>query len=137
MLGAFVFLDTLPLIPNGKMDYRVLPTPDFSQPDIQETFAAPRTFVEQQIADIWIQLLKLEQVSIHDNFFALEGHFLLATQVISGLRQTFEIELPLRTLFEASTVAEFSDRIETVGWVAQELQTADGDPMGDYKEGEL
>ena len=99
---------------------------------------APRTPpIEQQIADIWTQVLRLEQVGVHDNFFELGGHSLLATQVISRLRQTFGVELPLRTLFEAPTVADLGARIETVRWAVQELQANESDTMEDYEEGEL
>ena len=84
------------LAPNGKIDRRTLPAPDSSRPDLEETFVAHRTPTEQQIADIWTQILKLEQIGIHDNFFSLGEHSLLATQVISRLRQGFGIELPLQ-----------------------------------------
>jgi acyl carrier protein len=135
--SAFVFLDALPLTPNGKIDRRALPLPNSSRPDLEETFVAPCTLTEQQIADIWIQLLKLEQIGIHDNFFALGGHSLLATQVISRLRQGFGIELPLQTLFEAPTVGELSSRIETIRWASQQLQAPANDTKNDYVEGEL
>jgi amino acid adenylation domain-containing protein len=135
--SAFVFLDTLPLTPNGKIDRRALPAPDSSRPDLEETFVAPGTPTEQQIADIWTQLLKLEQIGIHDNFFALGGHSLLATQVISRLRQGFGIELPLQTLFEAPTVSELSSRIETICWASQQSKAPVGDTTGDYEEGRL
>jgi amino acid adenylation domain-containing protein len=133
--GAFVFLETLPLTPNGKIDRRALPAPEFSRPDLEETFVAPRTAVEEQLADIWTGVFKLEQVGIRDNFFALGGHSLLATQVISRLRQAFGIDLPLRTLFEAPTVAELGSRIDNIRWAAQ--QTSDSDTTEDHEEGEL
>ncbi|WP_375502639.1 amino acid adenylation domain-containing protein [uncultured Nostoc sp.] len=132
--SAFVFLDTFPLTPNGKIDRNALPTPDSSRPKLEETLVAPRTEVEQQIADIWVSLLKLEKIGIHDNFFTLGGHSLLATQVIARLRAFFGIDLPVRTLFEAPTVALLADRIETVQWVTQQSQV---DIMGNYEEGEL
>jgi amino acid adenylation domain-containing protein len=135
--SAFVFLDILPLTPNGKIDRRALPAPDPLRPDLEETFVAPRTPTEQQIADIWTQLLKLEQIGIHDNFFALGGHSLLATQVISRLRQGFGIELPLQTLFVAPTVGELSDRIETIRWASQQSQASASNTTGDYEEGRL
>ncbi|MEG4918277.1 amino acid adenylation domain-containing protein [Microcoleus sp. B7-D4] len=135
--SAFVFLDTIPLTPNGKVDHRALPAPDQSRPDQSVKFVAPRTPIELQIADIWTQVLRLEQVGVHDNFFELGGHSLLATQVISRLRQAFGVELPLRTLFEAPTVADLGGRIETVRWAVQELQANESDTMDDYEEGEL
>jgi amino acid adenylation domain-containing protein len=134
---VFVFLDTLPLTPNGKIDHRALPVPDSSRPDLVKTFVAPRTPIEQQLADIWTYVLKLEKIGIHDNFFELGGHSLLATQVISGLRDALQVELPLGTLFEAPTVAELSDRIETVQWARQQLQASETDTTSDYKKGRL
>ncbi|MEP6486691.1 amino acid adenylation domain-containing protein [Microcoleus vaginatus GB2-A3] len=135
--SAFVWLDALPLTPNGKVDRRALPAPDQSRPDQSVTFVAPRSPIEQQLADIWAEVLRLEQVGIHDNFFELGGHSLLATQVISRLRQAFGVELPVRTLFEAPTVADLGARLETVRWAVQELQAHESDTMGDYEEGEL
>ena len=102
--SAFVPLEVLPLTPNGKLDRRALPAPDPLRSDQGHVYVAPRNHLEQQIADIWKDVLGLEQVGIHDNFFDLGGHSLLATQVVSRLRTTFNIELPLRSLFEAPTI---------------------------------
>jgi amino acid adenylation domain-containing protein len=135
--SAFVLLDALPLTPNGKVDRRALPAPDQSRPDQSVTFVAPGSPIEHQLVDIWAEVLRLEEVGIHDNFFELGGHSLLATQVISRLRQAFGVELPVRTLFEAPTVADLGTRLETVRWAVQELQAHESDTMGDYEEGEL
>jgi amino acid adenylation domain-containing protein len=135
--SAFVVLEAFPVTPSGKVDRRSLPAPDSSRPDLEETFVAPRTPTEQQIAHIWTQLLKLGQIGIHDNFFALGGHSLLATQVISRLRQGFGIELSLQTLFEVPTVGELSSRIETIRWASQPSPTPANDTKNDYVEGEL
>ena len=102
--SAFVFLDSLPLTPNGKLDRKALPAPDQSRPELDDTFAAPRTPVEEILANIWAEVLKLDKVGIHDNFFQLGGHSLLATQVVSRVRDAFKLDLPLRTLFEAPTI---------------------------------
>jgi acyl carrier protein len=75
------------------------------------TYAAPRNEQEQEIADIWQNLLGIEQVGIHDSFFELGGHSLLATQVISRLRATFQVELQLQQFFETQTIAELSESI--------------------------
>ena len=109
--AAFVTLEALPLLPNGKVNRRLLPAPDPAQQDWETTYVAPRTSVEEQIAQIWADVLRLERVGIHDNFFRLGGHSLLATQVISQVRQTLQVELPLRQIFESPTVKELADRL--------------------------
>jgi acyl carrier protein len=76
-----------------------------------ETYLAPRTSVEEKLAAIWRDILKLERVGIHDDFFALGGHSLLATQVIARVTDAFEVELPLRSLFETPTVAGLATQI--------------------------
>lgn len=114
--SAFVVLDALPLTPNGKIDRKALPAPAQSRPELDETFSAPRTPVEELLVNIWANVLKLDKVGIHDNFFELGGHSLLATQVVSRVRQAFQMELPLRTLFEKQTVDELAKAItETQG----------------------
>ena len=109
--SAFVMLDALPLTPSGKVDRRALPAPDTARPEVEEAFVAPRTPLEGEITKTWSQVLGLEEVGIHDNFFDLGGHSLLATQINSRLCEAFQIELPLRSLFEAPTVVELSDLI--------------------------
>ncbi|MCZ8056721.1 amino acid adenylation domain-containing protein [Microcystis sp.] len=114
---AFVLLDTFPLTPNGKIDRRALPVPDLQS---QGEYIAPRNPIEEKMAQIWAEVLKLKRVSIEDNFFELGGHSLLATQVISRLQETFEIVLPLRYLFESPTIAQLS------AVILKELQTGLG-----------
>jgi amino acid adenylation domain-containing protein len=103
--SAFVFLDSLPLTPHGKVDRKALPAPEQSRPELDETFSAPRTAVEGPLAGIWAEVLKIDKVGIHDNFFDLGGHSLLATQVVSRIRRSLRVEVPLRTMFEAPTIA--------------------------------
>ncbi|MFN6153013.1 MAG: amino acid adenylation domain-containing protein [Dolichospermum sp.] len=107
---AFVFLDFLPLTPNRKVDRRALPAPDLSS-NRTDKYVAPRTPTEEMLAQIWAQVLKVEQVGIHDNFFEIGGHSLLATQLVSRIRSHFQVELPLRSLFAAATVAQLADLI--------------------------
>jgi len=109
--GVFVVLDALPLTPNGKVDRRALPAPEF-QPELQQSLLAPRTPIEEMLTSIWADVLRIELVGVHQNFFELGGHSLLATQVISRVRDTLAVELPLRSLFEAPTIAELASRVE-------------------------
>ncbi|NHC37938.1 non-ribosomal peptide synthetase [Scytonema millei] len=111
MPSAFVLLKQLPLTPNGKVDRQVLPAPDASRPDLADTFVAPRTPVEKSLVEIWAEVLRLERIGINDNFFDLGGHSLLVTQVVSRVRDAFEIELPLRDFFAAPTVADLAVKI--------------------------
>lgn len=103
--SAFVLLEVLPLLPNGKVDRQALPMPDQARPELDRAFIAPRTPLEEVLAGIWMQVLGLAQVGIHDNFLELGGHSLSATQVVSRIRTALQLDLPLRTLFEAPTVA--------------------------------
>jgi amino acid adenylation domain-containing protein len=112
--SAFLILEKLPLTPNGKVDRRALPKPDGNVSDREGVLMAPRSPVEEMLAEIWAEVLGFEQVSVHDNFFELGGHSLLATQVISRLRDAFQVDLPVRRIFEASTVAGLAERIEMV-----------------------
>jgi amino acid adenylation domain-containing protein len=109
--STFVMLAALPLTPNGKVDRRALPAPAPTRPALDDALVAPRTPVEAALAAIWAEILRLPQVGVHDNFFALGGHSLLATQVISRLQAAFQVDLPLRRLFEAPTVAELAQAL--------------------------
>ncbi|CAD5916872.1 Surfactin synthase subunit 1 [Planktothrix agardhii] len=109
--SAFVILESLPLTSNGKVDRRALPAPDFQS---EEQYVAPRNPIEEILASIWVKVLKVEQVGIHDNFFELGGHSLLATQLISRIRKSFKVEMPLRELFVAPTVAALAQVIKRV-----------------------
>ena len=106
--SAWVVLDHLPLTDNGKVDRRALPEPEWTSLRHTTDYVAPDTSVEQKLADIWRQVLGVEQVGIHDDFFDLGGHSLLAMRIISQVRDTFHIEIPLKSLFVASTVSELA-----------------------------
>jgi acyl carrier protein len=103
--SVFVFIDSLPLTVNGKLDLKRLPIPDAVQTIAEDTYVAPRTQTERVLAEIWARVLGLTKVGIHDNFFEIGGHSLVATQIVSQVRDEFEMELPLRALFESPTVA--------------------------------
>ena len=111
--GYFIPLEEMPLTSSGKIARRALPAPDRGQATREENFVAPRTERERQLAEIWAAVLKLEQIGITANFFEMGGHSLLATLLISRVRDTLGVDLPLRSLFEAPTVAEFSALVET------------------------
>ena len=106
--AAFLMLDKLPLTPNGKVDRKALPGYDSERPDLGSAFVSPRTPSEELLARIWCELLGLNEIGVEDNFFELGGHSLLAIQVISRVREAFRVEMPLRSLFEAPTVAELA-----------------------------
>jgi acyl carrier protein len=96
--------------------------PSHSRPDLSTPYAAPRNEQEQEITEIWQNLLGIGQVGIHDNFFELGGHSLLATQVISRLRATFKVELQLHQFFEIQTIAGLSESIEKAKNSGSKLQ---------------
>jgi acyl carrier protein len=110
----FVFIDKIPLTPNGKIDRKSLPAPDLSLRQVGDTYVAPQTELQQQLSAIWSEVLRVEKIGINDNFFKLGGHSLLATQVISRIRHTYTIDLPLRALFEHPTIYTLTQDIETL-----------------------
>jgi len=107
--SVFVFLEAMPTTPTGKIDRRALPAPDRVRPELDVAFAAPRTPLEERLARLWSELLGLDQVGVHDNFFALGGHSLLAGQVVTRLRDDLGLGLPLRAVFDHPTVAALAD----------------------------
>ena len=106
--SVFVTLPELPHTPNGKVDRRALPAPDSARLDLGNTFVAPRTRVEQVLADIWAEVLGVAQIGIYDNFFDLGGHSLLATQLVSRVCETFRVDVSVRNLFETPVVSELA-----------------------------
>jgi amino acid adenylation domain-containing protein len=120
--SAFVALDALPLSPNGKIDRQALAAIEETRPELQADFIAPRTPVEEEVAAIWASVLGLDRVGVHDNFFDVGGHSLLATQVISRLAKVFQVELPLRRLFEIPTVAGLAETVEVARLAGEALR---------------
>ena len=114
--AAFVPLETLPLTANGKVDRRaLLPLTEDSSPSTSNVQSAtPATETESTLTHIWKELLRLKEVKTHDNFFELGGHSLLATQMTSRVRDAFGLELPLKTVFEAPTIAQLAPVIEAL-----------------------
>lgn len=109
---ALVCLPALPLNQNGKVDRALLPNPEAYLASSRR-YVAPRNSAEEMLTGIWETILKRDGIGIHDDFFDLGGHSLLATQVMARVRSVFRAELPLRTIFEATTVAELAEAIES------------------------
>ena len=111
--SAFVFLDSMPLTPSGKIDRLSLPAAEQATLVSDAEFVAPRTPIEETLAGIYAQTLHLERIGIHDNFFDLGGHSLLAMQVLSRIHQNFQLEVPLRNLFDSPTVASLAEYLQS------------------------
>ncbi len=109
--GTFVMIETLPLMPNGKIDRQSLPRLDQGRPALDASFDAPRSRLEETVARVWCELLKLDRVGIHDNFFELGGHSLMGAKLISNLRRRLDIDLNLIDVFQSPTVARLAELI--------------------------
>ncbi|MES1243271.1 MAG: amino acid adenylation domain-containing protein [Acidobacteriota bacterium] len=103
--SVLVRLEALPQTPHGKVDRAALPEPDWQRPELSGERVPPRTAVETLLAGIWMELLGLEEIGVHDSFFDLGGHSLKAGQLVVRLRDELGIELPVRSVFEAPTIA--------------------------------
>ena len=120
---SITVLDKLPLMPNGKIDRKALQAPEVTRIKNNATFIKPQTQIEKQIAELWQKVLKVEQVSIDDNFFKLGGHSLSGTQLVSKLYEAFRIRVPMNILFETPTVANIAKYIENTQATMQNLTT--------------
>jgi acyl carrier protein len=103
-----VRLERLPLLPSGKLNRTALPEPEWQS----ESYVAPTSALQRQLAALWQEILGAERPGLGDDFFALGGHSLLATQVVSRVRKAFDVELPLRDLFEARRLGDFAERVQ-------------------------
>ena len=110
--SRWIFLNDLPRLPNGKVDRSALPVPAEGRQDLALPHVAPRTPIESRLAGIWQEVLGIEAVGIHDNFFDVGGHSLKAMQLTSRVDRAFGVSLPLRRIFEAPTIAELAAIIE-------------------------
>jgi amino acid adenylation domain-containing protein len=110
--SAFVTLDSLPRLPNGKINRKALPAPDHTTPEAKTAYEPPVSSVEEELAEIWIKLLGVERIGIRDNFFDHGGHSLLATQLVARIYDAFQVSIPLRSIFEKNTIVELALVIE-------------------------
>jgi acyl carrier protein len=124
----WLWLERLPLNANGKLDRKALPALEIGQLHSQD-YLAPRSELEQTLATIWAEVLKVEQVGVLDNFFELGGHSLLATQIASRVQKSLQRDVPLRAMFECSTVAELATYIE--GLAASDISAGTVDRLSD------
>ncbi|MBD2360533.1 amino acid adenylation domain-containing protein [Anabaena minutissima FACHB-250] len=109
--SAFVVLEALPLTPNGKVDRRALPAPDNLRPELANNYQSPESEVEKSIAQVWRQVLHLEKVGIHDNFFDLGGHSLLVVQVKNKLREILQQDLSVVDIFQNPTIKSLAEHL--------------------------
>ena len=140
--SLFVRVEKMPLTPGGKVDRQALPVPDLSRLCASTEYVAPRTPTEEKLAEIVRDVLGVERVGVYDNFFELGGHSMMATQVVSRIREEFGVEIPLRTLFEHPTVEEITQEIavlqaESVGDEELEALLAELDDLSDEEAREL
>ncbi|MFC1716327.1 AMP-binding protein [Candidatus Poribacteria bacterium] len=118
--SIFVVMDAMPLTSTDKIDRQKLPAPSTMRPELDNPFVAPQTPIEETLTGIWAEILELDQVGIHDNFFDLGGNSLQATQIVSRVTKTFQVKMPLRSVLQSSTVAGMAaiitrDRAKNVG----------------------
>jgi amino acid adenylation domain-containing protein len=112
MPATFILLEELPLTPNGKLDRRALPAPDQSRPNLEQAYVAPRTEMERRLASMWCEVLKLEQVGVHDRFFELGGDSIQAALFVNRLQKELDEFIYIVTIFEAPTIAEYAGFLE-------------------------
>ncbi|MEM7593941.1 MAG: amino acid adenylation domain-containing protein, partial [Cyanobacteria bacterium P01_A01_bin.83] len=116
--SIFVFLDTIPLTPNGKVDRRALPIPSNTRQEPSSTFVSPQDELEFHLTKIWSQVLGIEPIGIRDNFFDLGGNSLQAVVLFAQIEKQFGKSLPLATLFQSATIAEIAQIIRSQEWLA-------------------
>jgi amino acid adenylation domain-containing protein len=110
--SAFVVLDAMPLTANGKLDRKALPAPTFDRARDGSAYVPPTTATEHALAQLWSELLKIDPIGIHDDFVELGGHSLLAIRITSRMRDRYDVELPLRAVFEHRTISGLAAAID-------------------------
>ena len=109
---AFVEIEKMPLTPSGKIDRRSLPVPSQKDFCTDESFTPPRNEFEKQLASIWSEVLGVERIGVHDDFFSIGGHSLLAVKLFARMNEHFEQKLPLSLLFKNGTIAKLAESLE-------------------------
>jgi amino acid adenylation domain-containing protein len=133
--SAFIWIDSWPLTPNGKLDRSALPLPEeIAQPG-DGAIILPRTETEKTIAALWSEVLPLDEIGVYDDFFSAGGHSLLAGQVMNRLRDVFGLEIPMRCLFDDPTVAGLAAYVEAASWGDQ--KPVDEGDRGDREQGKI
>ncbi|HET9805236.1 MAG TPA: non-ribosomal peptide synthetase [Candidatus Acidoferrum sp.] len=123
--SAFVFLDSMPLAGPGKVNLKALPELARSRPELQTPLALPRTPIEEKIAQMWAEVLGLEQVGIDDDFFQLGGDSLIASRIVARIIATFEVEIPLGALFNAPKISTMASVLVAYGAAQAEGEVAE------------
>ncbi len=132
--SAFVFLTELPLTRNGKVNRQALPAPEAGTGDQRQEFTPPRTEIERQLAELWSEVLTIDAFGIDDDFFELGGNSLLGTQLLARIRDTFEVNLSLRSLFEKPTIAGLGAELEEAKQEKQDVPGSQIEPVSRDKE---
>ncbi|AFW95760.1 non-ribosomal peptide synthase [Anabaena sp. 90] len=121
--SAFVMLDSFPMTPSGKLDRRALPIPERDLTISKQAFIPATTSTEKKLSQIWIDVLGIDNIGITEDFFHLGGHSLLATKLVSRIREEFSLALPLRAVFEYSTIGGLADEIDSLSLVSNSTNT--------------
>jgi acyl carrier protein len=132
--SAYVALESIPLNSNGKVDRRALPSPHLVGMRPEQEYISPRTPTETLVASVWAEILGIEHIGAHGNFFDLGGHSLLAMRAASRLSEQIKIDLSIRSLFEFPTVASLADRIDTIRWAMRKSQEAATNQPDNHEE---
>jgi amino acid adenylation domain-containing protein len=138
MLPSFwSWLEEFPRTPNGKIDRKNLPDPEVGTGAVEAGSIPPRTETEQKIHSIWSDLLGVQTFGVRDDFFMLGGHSLLMTQLVSRLRQVFNVSLPLSAVVDVRTIAGLAERIDTLRWNAEAVASSDAGQQSRREEFEI
>lgn len=137
MPSSFTFLEKLPRNSNGKVNYQALPNPAPVSAGLKAHLDFPTTCTEKELQNIWSLALGIDHIGIHDNFFNLGGHSLLVARIVSKIRKTFGVNVPMRALFEYPTLATLGQTIDTLVWTKNEYAPKPSPLQSDREEFEI